>query len=54
MSKVDEYRPSFNALDVMKNAVDRELRRKKALGQYAIVVENHKPKKLDFSVLKSN
>jgi len=54
MSESKPYRPAFNVKDLMQKAVDREFRRKKALGQYVIVGENGKPKKIDFSVLKDS
>ena len=54
MSQVDLYQPTFDAQTVLKKAVEREFRRKKALGQYVIVGENSKPKKIDFSILKTS
>lgn len=54
MQDLKSYRPAFSGEALMKKAVDREFRRKKALGQYVIVGENGKPKKIDFSVLKDS
>ena len=54
MSQVDLYQPTFDAQTVLKKAVEREFRRKKALGQYVIVSKNSKPKKIDFSILKTS
>lgn len=51
MNTIDQYHPKFNAVEVMRTAVAREFRRKKALGQYVIVGENHKPRRIDFSLI---
>jgi hypothetical protein len=37
MQKVEGYRPRFDALQNMKQAVERVVCRKKALGQYIVV-----------------
>ncbi|WP_178863514.1 hypothetical protein [Thiomicrorhabdus cannonii] len=43
--------PKFDAVEIMRQAVAREVRRKKALGQYIVVAERGVPRKVDFSVL---
>ncbi|GEM_PF-1387595 len=53
MQEMSFYQPKFDALQNMKEAVVREVRRKKALGQYMIVVEEGEVKKIEFSILKS-
>ncbi|MCF6346284.1 MAG: hypothetical protein L3J00_07420 [Thiomicrorhabdus sp.] len=52
MQEVIDYQPKFDALKNMKEAVVREVRRKKALGQYMIVVEEGEVKRVDFSIFK--
>lgn len=47
-----DYRPKFSGLQNMKEAVNREIRRKKAMGQYIVVAENGQVKKISFSMLK--
>ncbi|BBP44856.1 hypothetical protein THMIRHAS_02290 [Thiosulfatimonas sediminis] len=49
MEKVTNYRPKFDAQTVMQDAVKRDLQRKKAMGQYAVVFENGEIKTLNFS-----
>ncbi|MEA3404427.1 MAG: hypothetical protein U9R28_01665 [Pseudomonadota bacterium] len=48
-----EYRPKFSGLQNMQQAVDREVRRKKAMGQYIVVAENGQVKKISFSIVKN-
>jgi heat shock protein HspQ len=50
-SKID-YQPSFSGLQNMQQAVERVVRRKKAMGQYIVVAENGQIKKIDFSIIK--
>ena len=52
MQKNSEYRPSFDALAIMKRAVKREIRRHKALGQYIVVVEEGQIKRISFALDK--
>lgn len=52
MQEVIFSQPKFDALQNMKEAVARDVRRKKALGQYIIVVEEGEVKRIDFSILK--
>ncbi|MBN2866776.1 MAG: hypothetical protein JXK16_12275 [Thiotrichales bacterium] len=52
MSQINSLQLKFDAVSVMKDAVAREVRRKKALGQYVIVADKGKVRKIDFSVLK--
>ncbi len=47
-----DYQPKFSGLQNMKQAVAREVRRKKAMGQYIVVAENGQIKKIDFSIIK--
>lgn len=52
MQEIICYQPKFDALQNMKEAVARDVRRKKALGQYIVVVEDGELKRVDFSILK--
>ena len=44
-----EYKPPFNGVEILQCAVDKVIRRRKAMGQYVIIGESGKAKKLDFS-----
>lgn len=41
-------KPKIDALAVLKRAVDKAIRRKKALGQYAVVSRDGKIQKIQF------
>lgn len=41
-------KPEIDALAVLKRAVDKAMRRKKALGQYAVVSRDGKIQKIQF------
>lgn len=47
-----KFRPTFNGVEVLRRAVDKAIRRKRALGQYAIVAHNGVAEKRDFSLTK--
>lgn len=47
---IDNF-PKFDAVEIMRQAVAREVRRKKALGQYIVIAERGVPRKVDFSVV---
>ena len=49
MEKTKHYRPNIDSVKVLKRAVTRMVRRRKAMGQYIIIVENGKIKRVDFA-----
>ena len=44
----ESKKPKIDALAVLKRAVDKAIRRKKALGQYAVVYRDGKIQKIQF------
>mgnify|MGYP005750960011 CR=1 FL=1 len=49
MKKTKPYKPNIDSVRVLKNAVSRMKRRRKAMGQYIIIAENGKIKRVDFA-----
>lgn len=47
MSK-HKKKPEFDAVEVLKRAVEKAINRKKAMGQYAVISENGEIKKIQF------
>ena len=44
----EAQKPEIDALAVLKRAVDKAIRRKKTLGQYAVVMRDDKIQKIQF------
>jgi hypothetical protein len=49
MDDTNYYKPKFDSVDVLKRAVAKMIRRRKAMGQYIIIAKNGKVKRIDFA-----
>ena len=50
MQSQASYQPSFNRVQLLKRAVTRIVRRRKALGQYIIVANKGKIERIEFAL----
>ncbi|WP_232617225.1 hypothetical protein, partial [Marinomonas sp. BSi20584] len=50
MQNQDNYQPSFDRVRHLKQAVNRVVRRRKALGQYIVVANKGEIQRIDFLV----
>lgn len=53
MQNQDSYQPNFDRVRHLKQAVNRVVRRRKALGQYIVVANKGEIQRIDFPVTKT-